>query len=161
LGTAEFVYNNKVHSSMKTLPFKANYEQDPRMEFKGRKKGKYEGAEKFMEKMKKIQEEVKAVLGKVQKDIKKYADRKRAEADEYKVRDLVMLSTKCKVAKLQARIKPTALCSAIDKENSIEFLLDFLHYLYNYYMVCALLFHTYHVTHHVMSCDCDTVTVTM
>ena len=53
---------------MKTLPFKANYEQDPRMEFKGRKKGKYEGAEKFMEKMKKIQEEVKAVLGKVQED---------------------------------------------------------------------------------------------
>jgi len=32
---------------------------------------------------------------------------------------------KCKVAKLQARIKPTALCSAIDKENSIEFPLDF------------------------------------
>ena len=23
-------------------------------------------------------------------------------------------------------------------------------YLYNYYMVCALLSHTYHVTHHVM-----------
>jgi len=35
----------------------------------------------------------------------------------------------------------------------MEFLLDFLHYLYNYYMVCALLFHTYHVTHHVTSCD--------
>ena len=138
---------------MKTLPFKANYEQDPRMEFKGRKKGKYEGAEKFMEKMKKIQEEVKAVLGKVQEDIKKYADRKRAEADEYKVRDLVMLSTKCKVAKLQAGIKPTALCLTIDKENLMKFPLFPVHYLYNYYMVCALLFHTYHVTHHVMSCD--------
>jgi len=94
LGTAEFVYNNKVHSSMKILPFKANYEQDPRMGFEGRKKGKYEGVEKFMKKMKKIQEEAKAALGKVQKDMKKYADRKRAEADEYKVEDLVMLSTK-------------------------------------------------------------------
>ena len=31
----------------------------------------------------------------------------------------------CKKAKLQAGIKPTALCSAIDKENSIESLLDF------------------------------------
>jgi len=31
----------------------------------------------------------------------------------------------CKKAKLQARIKPTALCSAIDKENSIESPLDF------------------------------------
>ena len=55
----------------------------------------------------------------------------------------------CKKAKLQAGIKPTALCSVIDKENSIEFLLDFLHYLYNYYMVCALSSHAYHVT----SCD--------
>jgi len=59
----------------------------------------------------------------------------------------------CKEAKLQARIKLTALCSAIDKKNSIEFPLDFLHYLYNYYIVCALLSHAYHVTHHVMSCD--------
>ena len=52
----------------------------------------------------------------------------------------------CKKAKLQAGIKPTALCSAIDKENSIEFPLDFLHYLYNYYMVCALVSNAYHVT---------------
>ena len=37
-----------------------------------------------------------------------------------------------KKAKLQARLKPTALCLAIDKENSIKFLLDFLYYLYNY-----------------------------
>ena len=36
----------------------------------------------------------------------------------------------CKKAKLQARIKPTVLCSAIDKENSIEFPLDSEHYLY-------------------------------
>jgi len=36
----------------------------------------------------------------------------------------------CKVAWLQAGIKPTALCSAFDKENSIEFPLDFVHYLY-------------------------------
>jgi len=56
---------------------------------------------------------------------------------------------KCKEAKLQAGIKPTALCSVFDKENSIEFLLDFLHYLYNYYIVCALS-HAYHVTH---QCD--------
>jgi len=40
---------------------------------------------------------------------------------------------KCKKAKLQVGIKPTALCSAIDKENSIESPLDLLHYIYNYY----------------------------
>ena len=41
LGIAEFAYNNKMHSSTRTSPFKANYRQDPRMGFKGRKKGKY------------------------------------------------------------------------------------------------------------------------
>ena len=76
------------------MPFKANYRQDPRMGFEGRKKGKYEKAKKFIEKMKEIQEEAKAVLGKVQEEIKKYIDRKRREVDDYKVENLVMLSTK-------------------------------------------------------------------
>jgi len=91
---AEFAYNNKVHLSTKTSPFKANYRQDPRMGFKGRKKGKYVGAEKFMEKMREIQEEAKVALGKAQEDMKKYADRKRTEVEEYKVGNLVMLSTR-------------------------------------------------------------------
>jgi len=52
------------------------------------------GAEKFVKKIKEIQEEAKVVLGKVQEDMKKYADRRRSEVDEYKVEDLVMLSTK-------------------------------------------------------------------
>jgi len=94
LGTAEFAYNNKVHSSTQTTPFKANYRQDPRMGFEGRKKGKYEGAEKFVTKMKEIQEEAKVALGKVQEKMKKYMNRKRGDVDEYKVGDLVMLSTK-------------------------------------------------------------------
>ena len=94
LGIAEFTYNNKVHSSTKMSPFKANYGQDPRMEFEMRRKGKYEGAEKFVIKMKEVQEEVKATLGKAQEEIKKYTNRKRAKVDEYKVEDLVMLSTK-------------------------------------------------------------------
>jgi len=34
------------------------------------------------------------VLGKVQEEMKKYIDRKRAEVDKYKVEDLVMLNTK-------------------------------------------------------------------
>jgi len=64
------------------------------MGFEVRKKGKYEGAEKFIAKMKEIQGEAKAALGKVQEEMRKYADRKRGEVDDYKVRDLVMLSTK-------------------------------------------------------------------
>jgi len=76
------------------LPFKANSRQDPRMGLKRRKKRKYEGAEKFIEKMKEIQEEAKVVLSKAQEEMKKYADKKRAEVNNYKVGDLVMLSTK-------------------------------------------------------------------
>jgi len=94
LGTAEFAYNNKAHSSTKTLPFKANYRQDPRMGFEVRRKGKYKGVEKFVIKMREVQEEAKAVLEKAQEEMKKYADRKRGEVNEHKVGDLVMLSTK-------------------------------------------------------------------
>jgi len=65
LGTAEFVYNNKIYTATKISLFKANYGQDPRMGFEGRRKGKYEAVGKFMERMKKIQEEAKAALGKV------------------------------------------------------------------------------------------------
>jgi len=64
------------------------------MGFEGRKKGKYVGAEKFVEKMKKIQGRTRTVLRKAQEDMRKYADRKRLDVDEYKVGDLVMLSTK-------------------------------------------------------------------
>jgi len=51
---AKFAYNNKVHAGTKVLPFKANQGQDPRMGFELRKKGKYEGAEKFTERMRKV-----------------------------------------------------------------------------------------------------------
>jgi len=44
--------------------------------------------------MKKIQEETKAALEKVQEKMKRYVDRKRAEVNEYRVEDLVILSTK-------------------------------------------------------------------
>jgi len=58
-----------------------------------------------------------------------------------------------RLANSKAGIKPTASLSTFDKKNSIEFSLDFLYYLYNYYMVCALFSHAYHVTHYVTSCD--------
>jgi len=74
----------------KILLFKANYGQG----FEGRRKGKYKVAGKFVEKMKKVQEKVKVVLGKVQKEIKKFANRKYRKGKEYRVGDLVLLSTK-------------------------------------------------------------------
>jgi len=94
LETAEFAYNNKIHAATKTSPFKVNYGQNPRMGFKERKKRKYEATGKFVKKMKKIQEKAKATLGKAQEKMKKFTDKKQGKGEEYKVGDLVLLSTK-------------------------------------------------------------------
>jgi len=91
---AEFTYNNKIHTATKNSPFKVNYGQDPRMGFEGRRKGKYEAAGKFVEKMRKIQEKAKVALGKAQEEMRKFADRKRGGEKEYKVGDLVLLNMK-------------------------------------------------------------------
>jgi len=87
LGTTEFTYNNKVNSSTKVLPFMANNGRNPRMSFEMRKKGKVLRVEEFAAKMKEIQEEA-------QEEMKKQADRHRGEVEEYKVGDMVLLSTR-------------------------------------------------------------------
>ena len=72
----EFIYNNKIHIATKILPFKANYGQDPRMGFEGRRKGKYKAVGRFVERIKKIQEKTKTVLGKAQEEMKKFANKR-------------------------------------------------------------------------------------
>ena len=64
------------------------------MGFEMRKQGKSEEAKEFAGRMKKIQEEAQAALKRTQEEMKKQADRKRGEAEEYRVEDLVLLSTK-------------------------------------------------------------------
>jgi len=64
------------------------------MGFEGRRKEKYRMAGKFIEKIRKIQEKAKVILGKAQEEIKKFTDRKQEEKEEYKVENLVLLSTK-------------------------------------------------------------------
>jgi len=76
LGMVEFAYNNKIYTATKTLPFKVNYSQNPSLGFEGRRKGKYKAVGKFVEKMKKIQEEAKAALGKAQEEMKKFANKR-------------------------------------------------------------------------------------
>ena len=94
LGTAEFAYNNKRHTTTQISPFKANYSLSPRMGFEGRRGKRFEVVEEFAERIKQVQEEVKAALGKAQKEMRKYTDRKRREGVEFKVSNLVLLSTR-------------------------------------------------------------------
>jgi len=54
------------------------------MGFEGRRKEKYRMAGKFIEKIRKIQEKAKVILGKAQEEIKKFTDRKQEEKEEYK-----------------------------------------------------------------------------
>ena len=91
---AEFAINNKVHMATKISPFMANYGKEFRMGGDIRKKGKVESATEFMERMKKVHEEVKVALRKTQEEMKRYADRERKETEEWRKGDQVLLSTK-------------------------------------------------------------------
>ena len=83
LATAEFAFNNKVHTVTKMSLFKVNYGREPRMGFDIRKKGKNEKAEEFAKEMKERHEEARAALVKAQEEMKRQADRNRKEAEEY------------------------------------------------------------------------------
>jgi len=64
------------------------------MGFELRKKRRFKGAERFAKRMEEVQGEAKTTLTKAQEEMQQYADRKRGEAVEYKVGDLVLLSTR-------------------------------------------------------------------
>jgi len=57
------------------------------MGFEMRKKEKFEKAEEFTTKMKKVHEKAEVALKKSQKEIRKYADRKQSETEEYCIED--------------------------------------------------------------------------
>ena len=91
---AEFAFNNKVHIVTKMSPFKTNYGREPRMGFDIRKKGKNIKVEEFVKEMKDRHKKAKAALVKLQEEMKKQADRNRKEAEEYRVGNKVLISTK-------------------------------------------------------------------
>jgi hypothetical protein len=93
LALAEFSYNNKIQTSTRVSPFYANYGYNPRMGVEPCRETKVQSVEEFVERMKKIQAEAEAALHKAQDDMKRYADRTRADAPKYKPGDKVWLST--------------------------------------------------------------------
>ena len=103
LATAEFAFNNKVHTATKMSPFQVNYGRKLRMDFDIRKKEKNEKAEEFVKEMKERHEEARVALVKSQEEMKRQADRKRKEAEEYRVGNKVLISTKDFSAELMKR----------------------------------------------------------
>ena len=64
LASAEFVVNNKVHTTTKMSSFMANYGRELRIGGDIRKKRKVESAVEFVERIKKVHEEAGAALKK-------------------------------------------------------------------------------------------------
>ena len=94
LASAEFVVNNKVHTATKVLPFMANYGRELRIRDNIRKREKVEKATEFVERVKKVHEGAGVALKKAQEDMKRQADRRRKETENWKKGDKVLLSTK-------------------------------------------------------------------
>ena len=91
---AEFAFNNKVYTATKMSPFQVNYGRELRMGFDIRKKRKNEKTEEFAREMKERHEEARAVLVRLQKEMKRQVDKSRKETKEYKVDDKVLISIK-------------------------------------------------------------------
>jgi len=72
----------------------ANYNRKLRMGEDIKRKGKVEKTMKFVEKLKRVQEEAGAALKKTQEEMKRYTNRNRKETEKWKKRNRVMLSTK-------------------------------------------------------------------
>ena len=90
----EFAVNNKIHSATNISLFIVNYKRELRMGVDIRRNGKMEKLMEFAERMKRVQEEAVTELKKVQKEMKQQADKRRKEAEVWKVGDKVMVSTK-------------------------------------------------------------------
>ena len=96
---AEFAINNKTHLTTKISPFIANYGRELRMKIDIRRKEKIEKTTKFAEKMKKVQEKAGVALKRTLEKMKKQADRRRKEAEVWKVGNKMILSIKYLVFK--------------------------------------------------------------
>ena len=104
LATAEFAFNNKVHTATKMSPFQANYRRELGMGFDIRKKRKNEKTEEFAREMKERHKKARAALVRSQEEMKRQADRSRKEAEEYRVGDKVLISTKDFSMELMKRV---------------------------------------------------------
>ena len=79
---AELAVNNKIYLATKVSLFIMNYRREMRIGVDIRRKEKVEKVMEFVEKMKKIQEDMETVLKKIQKKIKQQADKRKRKVEE-------------------------------------------------------------------------------
>ena len=82
LALAKFAIKNKTYLTTKVPLFMANYRRKIRMGVNLRKKRKMEKATEFTERIRKVQKEVGAVFKRVQKEMKRQADKRRKKVKE-------------------------------------------------------------------------------
>ena len=103
LATAEFAFNNKMHTAMRSSLFQVNYGRELRMGFDIRKKGKNEKIKEFVKEMKEKHEEARAALVKSQEEMKRQVNRSKKKVKEYRIGDKILISTKDFSAELMKR----------------------------------------------------------
>ena len=94
LSLAEFAYNDKVNASTKASPFFLDHGYHPWKGVEGQYQSNNPTAEEFAEAMKRVREEAGVAIKKAQERMKRYHDKKRVPAPEFKPGDKVLVSAK-------------------------------------------------------------------